>query len=302
MDASPDAPARPSGGAIALPGVAALASRFDGLIVDQWGVLHDGMRPYPGAAACLEQLHAAGKRVVVLSNSGRPESANVRLMEEMGFPARHFVRMVSAGQDAREAIVARASPFHANLGRRCYAFTRDGDRSILEGIGLAFVATVEEADFLMVIGIDTPQRSLADYEAVLRAGRSRGLPMVCANPDLSRFHPAGLVDAPGVLARRYEELGGEVFYHGKPHPAIYASCRAALGQCAPGRVIAIGDSIEHDILGAARAGLPSAFIVGGIHAQELRAAPGGEPDPEAWRAFERRAVAQPDYRLPAFIW
>jgi HAD superfamily hydrolase (TIGR01459 family) len=287
---------------MALPGVAGLATRFDGYIVDQWGVLHDGMRPYPGALDCLERLHEAGKHVVVLSNSGRREAANVRLMEEMGFPARLFDRMVSAGEDAREAIVARANPFHAKLGRRCYAFTRAGDRSILEGVGLAFVDDVEEADFLAVIGIDSPRRGLADYEAELRAGRARGLPMLCANPDLARFHPEGLVDAPGVLARRYEELGGDVFYHGKPYPAIYASCLAALGHCAPERVIAVGDSIEHDILGAARAGLPSAFIVGGIHAQELGALPGGEPDPDLWSEFERRAVARPDYRLPAFIW
>jgi acyl-CoA thioester hydrolase len=61
--------------------------------------------------------------------------------------------MVSAGEDARTAILARSSPFHAGLGRRCYAFTRAGDRSILEGIGLAFVASVEEADFLAAIGI-----------------------------------------------------------------------------------------------------------------------------------------------------
>ncbi len=293
--------ASPEAGAIALPGIAALAERFDGLIVDQWGVLHDGARPYAGARECLERLREAGKHVVVLSNSGRREDANVRLMEEMGFSARLFDRMVSAGEDAREAIVARASPFHARLGTRCYALTRAGDRSILEGIGLAFVASVEEAEFLAAIGIDSPRRALADYETELRTARARNLPMVCANPDIARFSEGRLVDATGVLARRYEALGGEVFYHGKPWPAIYGSCIAALGHCAPGRVVAVGDSIEHDILGASRAGLPSAFIVGGIHAGELGAEHGG-PDAATWNAFESRAVARPDFRLPAFTW
>lgn len=287
---------------MALPGVSALAGRFDGFIVDQWGVLHDGSRPYPRALECLERLREAGKHVVVLSNSGRREAANVRLMESLGFPARLFDRLVSAGEDAREAIVAKATPFHAKLGRRCYAFTRSGDRAILEGIGLEFVTRVEEADFLAAIGIDSPRRNLGDYERELCEGIARGLPMLCANPDFSRFHDGRLVDATGVLARRYGELGGEVFHHGKPWPAIYASCVAALKGCAPGRVVAVGDSIEHDILGARRAGLPSAFIVGGIHARELGAAPGGEPDPLLWRAFERAAVAKPDYRLPAFAW
>ena len=203
---------------------------------------------------CLERLRAAGKHVVVLSNSGKREAANVRLMEEMGFPARLFDRLISAGEDAREAIVARSTPFHAKLGTRCYAFTRGADRSILEGIGLDFVTAVRDADFLAAIGLDSPRRNLGDYEAELREARERGLPMLCANPDYSRFLEGRLVEATGVLARRYEELGGEVFYHGKPWPAIYGSCLAALGQCAAGRVIAVGDSIEHDILGAARAG------------------------------------------------
>lgn len=282
--------------------MSALMPRFDGFILDQWGVLHEGLHPYPGAIDCLERMRNAGKHVVVLSNSAQSEAANVRLMEQMGFSARLFDRLVSAGEDARAAIMARRTPFHAKLGKRCYAFTRAGERPILDGIGLSFVTTVEEADFLAVIGIDTPRRRLADYDAELHAARSRGLPMICANPDITRFHRGELVEATGALARRYAELGGEVFHHGKPWPAIYASCLAALGPCAPARVIAVGDSIEHDILGAARAGLASAFIAGGIHAQELGATGGGQCDPATWREFERRAIAKPDYWLPAFIW
>jgi HAD superfamily hydrolase (TIGR01459 family) len=298
VNASPEAPA---GAAVALPGVAALARRFDGFIVDQWGVLHDGSRPYPGALECLERLREAGKHIVVLSNSGRREAANVRLMEQMGFPPRLFERVLSAGEDAREAIVARATPFHARLGRRCLAFTRAGDRSILEGIGIEFVSSVGEADFLAAIGIDSPRRNLADYEAELAQARARGLPMLCANPDISRFHDGRLVEATGVLARRYEEMGGEVYYHGKPWPAIYGSCLAALA-CERSRVVAVGDSIEHDVLGARRAGIASAFIASGIHAGDLRVDFGAEPLPEVWREFESAAAARPDFRLPAFVW
>lgn len=302
MRASPDARADGSARTIALAGVAELATRFDGFILDQWGVLHDGTRPYPGALGCLERLRAAGKQVVVLTNSGRGESENLRLMAAMGFTARLFDRVISAGDSAREAIRARADSFHAGLGRRCLAFTREGDRSILEGLGLEFVAHPAQADFLAVIGIDSPQRTLADYAPDLLAARARALPMVCANPDLTRTHPTGLVAAPGVLAQHYEQIGGEVFYHGKPHPAIYASCLEALRACAGGRVIAVGDSIEHDVLGAERAGLPSAFIASGIHAAALGAEAGRPPDPALWREFEQRAPARPDYLLAAFTW
>lgn len=94
------------------------AIEFDGFIVDQWGIRHDGVRPYPGAIHYLLELRRAGKHVVVLSNSGRREAGNTRLMAKVGFDARLFDRFVSAGEDARSAIERRAHPFHAKLGRR----------------------------------------------------------------------------------------------------------------------------------------------------------------------------------------
>lgn len=278
-----------------------LAAACDGFILDQWGVLHDGTVPYPGAAACLQRLRAAGKRIVVLSNSGKRAADNLKRMARMGFDTALIDRFVSAGEDARDALETRADAFHSKLGRRCYAFTRDGDQSLLADIGLEFVDRVEDAHFMAVIGTDSPRRALADYERELQAGIARGLPMICANPDIARLTADGIIEAPGVLADRYEALGGTVFYHGKPHPAIYRSCLLALG-CAPERVIAIGDSVEHDILGAARVGLRSALIPGGVHAAALGISWGGLPGPRAWRAFADAAVAKPDFLLPAFTW
>lgn len=299
MPASPE-PAY--AGVTAFPGIAALAREFDGFIVDQWGILHDGTRPYPGAIECLEKLRGAGKHVVVLSNSGRREEENIRLMAAMGFDARLFDRFVAAGEDARAAIERRATPFHAKLGRRYYAFTRDDNVSLMEGLDAERVARVEDADFLVVIGIDSPRLALADYEPPLAAGAARRLPMVCANPDIVRPSPEGVLDAPGALAQRYEQLGGAVFYHGKPHAAIYDSCLKALSGLARDRVVTVGDSIEHDVLGSERAGLRSAFAAGGIHVEDLETRWGDLPHPAAWARFMEGAIAHPDYLLPAFIW
>ncbi|MDP1538385.1 MAG: TIGR01459 family HAD-type hydrolase [Burkholderiales bacterium] len=290
------------GAVIPCQGVSALVDRYDGFIVDQWGVLHDGVRPYPGALVCLERLRAAGKRVVILSNSGRREADNIQLMARLGFPRNLFDRLICAGEDAREAIAGRSSEFHGRLGRRCYAFTQDGDLAVLEGLPVDIVDRVAEADFLIVLRMDSERRGLAAYEAELQAGIARGLPMVCANPDLSRVSMQGLLEGPGVLAQRYEELGGAVFYHGKPHPAIYRSCLKALGDPPAGRVLAVGDSVEHDVLGASRIGLRSALVTGGIHIEALGGAWGELPGAEAWRRHSATAVAQPDYLLPAFVW
>jgi HAD superfamily hydrolase (TIGR01459 family) len=290
------------GGVVPVAGMSALCGAFDGFILDQWGVMHDGTRAYDGAIECLTRLREAGKRIVVLSNTGRREAENLRFMTRMGFTDALFDRFVGAGDDARRAIASRTEPFHRALGRRCYAFTRGGDHSLLDGIGLEIVDRIEAADFLAVLGTDSPRRNLPDYEAELQAGIKRGLPMICANPDLVRLSPEGAIEAPGVLARRYEELGGAVFYHGKPHPAIYQTCLDVLAGVSRGRVLAIGDSIEHDVLGASRAGLASGLVTGGIHAEELGTARSGLPTPQAWRAFAAKFVARPDYLLPAFVW
>lgn len=277
------------------PDVGSLAGGFDGFILDQWGVLHDGTRPYRGAAECLQRLHGAGKRLVVLSNSSKREAESLELMRAMGFDPACIERFVTAGEEARKALLSHP------LGTRCYAFTRGGDRSLLDGIGLEMVERIEDAEFLAVIGSDSPQRLAADYEPQLREGIARGLPMVCANPDTARFTPQGLTEAQGVLALRYEALGGRVFFHGKPHPPIYRACLEALG-CPAEKVVAIGDSIDHDVLGAARVGIRSALIPGGVHAEALGIAWGELPAPEAWRRFAASAPAQPDCLLAAFNW
>jgi len=289
-------------GTRAIAGLSSLLERFDGFIVDQWGVLHDGVTSYPGAIDCLRRLRASGKHVVVLSNSGKREEENVRQMQRLGFDASLFDRFIGAGEDARAAIAARESAFHRTLGTRCFPFTRDGDVSLLEGLGLEIVGSVEAADFLAVIGIDSPQRNCVDYESELQAGIERGLALVCANPDIVRVSPQGTLEAPGVLAQRYEALGGRVFYHGKPYPAIYRSCLNAMPQCAAERVVTVGDSMEHDVLGARRAGLASVFVAGGIHAEVLVTQWGEMPTLERWQRFAADAAVKPDYLLAALVW
>lgn len=295
MPVSPDAPRL-------IAGVRALTRDFDGFIVDQWGVVHDGATPYAGARECLEALKAAGKRVVMLSNSGRSNAANEALMASMGFPRRLYDAFIAAGEDARAAIAACSTPFHARLGRRCFAITRDGERQLLEGLGLIFVERVADADFVAVIGIDSPRRNLPDYEDELQAARARNLPMICANPDLVRFHEGRLVDAPGVLGHRYEAIGGEVFWHGKPHAPIYGSCLREMGGISTSRIVAVGDSLDHDVAGAASVRLPCAFVAGGVHAEALGIARGAMPSADRLDRLLAHAPARPAFVVPAFTW
>ncbi len=282
--------------------MAQVAQEHDGFILDQWGVLHDGATPYPGAVDCLRRIRAAGKGVVILSNSGKRGDENTRRMESMGFERAWFDAVISAGDDARDAILRSPEPFYRNLGRRCLAMTRAEETHLADGLGLELVADVEQADFLFALTIDAPRQSVAGWEPVLARAAQRGLPMVCGNPDFVRTAPDGqLFEAPGLLARRYAELGGAVRLHGKPCAGIYESCLRTLA-LPRARIAAVGDSLHHDVAGAAGAGLHSVFVAGGVHRDELGIALGETPDPARCEKLYAQAGAVPDYLVPLFRW
>jgi HAD superfamily hydrolase (TIGR01459 family) len=285
-----------------LAGVAEAIDRYDALLLDQWGVLHDGAQPYPGAVDCLERLRVAGKTVVILSNSGRSGEENARFIVRMGIERGLFGEVVSAGDDARDAILNCADPFYRALGRRCLVLAREHDGHLVDGLGLEVVTNVEEAEFLFALSIDAPRQSVRGWEPVLIRAAARGLPMVCGNPDLAQVTPAGmLLEATGLLAVRYAELGGAVRSHGKPSPRIYEACLRRL-TCPRERIVAIGDSLPHDVLGANRAGLSSILIAGGVHREALGIAFGESPDPARCAALFKQAGAVPDHVLPSFRW
>jgi HAD superfamily hydrolase (TIGR01459 family) len=285
-----------------LQGVADVIDRYDALLLDQWGVLHDGAQPYPGAVDCLERLRAAGKAVVILSNSGRSGEENARFIARMGIDRGLFGEVVSAGDDARDAILTSADPFYRALGRRCLVLARERDSHLVDRLGLEVVTDVEQAEFLFALSIDAPRQSVRGWEPVLIRAAARGLPMVCGNPDLAQVTPAGtLLEATGLLAVRYAELGGAVRSHGKPSPRIYETCLQRL-TCPRERIVAIGDSLQHDVLGARGVGLASILVAGGVHREALGITIGESPDPARCAALFEEAGAVPDHVVPSFRW
>jgi HAD superfamily hydrolase (TIGR01459 family) len=160
-------------------GLADLASRYRGFIVDQWGVLHDGARPYADALDCLMRLREAGKRIVLLSNSGKRTAGNRARLAEIGIDAALYDALVTSGEATWQALAERTEPFFKALGRRCILWSRYGDRSIAEGLPLELVERVEDAEFLLLAGVEDDAR-LEDFGAQLEAAAGRGLPMVCA--------------------------------------------------------------------------------------------------------------------------
>jgi len=252
-----------------LPGFAPLADRYDGFILDLWGVVHDGTAPFPGVLDCMERLIGAGKRLVLLSNAPRRSEDVVRRIARIGVPERLYHAVMSSGEETWQYLYRRDEPFYAALGRRCLHIGSERDLEIREGLDLVFVDVPAEADFILNTGPAEWDDTIEDYAPVLQAARAGGLPMVCANPDLVVIHDGRPALCAGALAEQYQAMGGRVRWHGKPYPSVYDSCLGLLGIIDRRRILAIGDSLRTDIAGAEGAGIDSLLIAGGVHAAEF---------------------------------
>jgi len=284
-----------------ISGVRELAAEYDGFVLDLWGVIHDGVRPYPGVLDCLKALLDAGKRVALLSNAPRRAYDVVNRITAIGVPQGLYHTVMSSGEEAWEHLKRRDDPFYADLGGKCLHICSDRDLEIRHGLDLDYVESAQAADFILNTGPAGWDDTIEDYAPLLAAARERDLKMVCANPDLMVNHGEKLALCAGALAVFYEEIGGEVRWHGKPYPSVYKSCFDLLGIADKSRILAVGDSLRTDIAGANGAGLDSLLIAGqGIHADEL--APNGTPDAARIEAAAAAAGAQPTMAAARFIW
>jgi HAD superfamily hydrolase (TIGR01459 family) len=282
-----------------IEGMRELAPRYDGFILDLWGVVHDGVAPFPGVLDCMERLIGAGKRLVLLSNAPRRADDVVRRIEKIGVPRRLYHAVMSSGEEAWQHLSRREEPFYAALGRRCLHIGSERDLDMREGLDLDWVDTAEAADFILNTG-PAPTEETHDYAPLLHAARERDLPMVCANPDLVVIHGDRPALCAGVIAEQYEALGGRVRWHGKPYPSVYDSCLGLLGVADRRRILAIGDSLRTDIAGAAGAGIDSLLVVSGIHAVEFTR--DGALDRDRIAAAIAESGTSPVGVTPGFAW
>jgi len=283
-------------------GIAALAERYDGFILDLWGTVHDGIKPLPGALDALERLHKLGKRVLLLSNAPRRNYAVLDLMAKVGVPERLYDAILSSGEAAYLALRDRTDPWHARLGRRCFLLGPTNDDSAMEDLDLDKATALADADFILGIGAFRRGDTLDMYDRFVAEGVRHRLPMICANPDLVVLRGPVLEICAGGIAARYETAGGDVYYHGKPHAPIYAMAIERLGLKPGASVLAVGDSLRTDIAGAEAAGLDSLFLTSGIYADELGVAQFTEPPADKVRALCARHNHWPTAAASLFRW
>lgn len=248
----------------ALLSLDSLPAQYDALFCDVWGVVHNGRARYVAACEALERFRQAGGVCLLVSNVPKPARAILAQLDRLGVPTTCWDGIVTSGDATRAVLAARApGPMH-----------RIGpiqDSALWDGLGL-IEASLDDAAFLAVSGPNHWRETPDDYRQLLECAKQRNLEMVCANPDIQVREGDHVIYCAGALARAYKELGGLVTMAGKPHAPIYALAREKLahitGRAIPAsRVLAIGDGIETDLLGAQNEGLDALFIAGGMHGQ-----------------------------------
>jgi HAD superfamily hydrolase (TIGR01459 family) len=262
-----------------IAGLSALAPRYDALICDIWGVIHNGREAYPSVVDCLKQALAAKKIVLLLSNAPRPSEPIKQQLEQLAVPRDAYDGLVTSG-DLTQSVFAERTANGKTL--KLFRVGPDRDAPLYEGFDIARVA-MEEAEAIICTGpFDDTKEGPEDYRDLWTKARKLNLPLICANPDLVVQRGDQLIYCAGALGKLYEEMGGEVLYLGKPHLPVYDFVARRLEQMtgrtiAKGRWLAIGDGLKTDILGATRAGIDALLITGGIHEPELADA-SGTPD------------------------
>jgi len=252
-----------------LRGLSELAGSYDAFILDLWGLIHDGIRPYPGVVNTLKNIKDAGISTILLSNAPRRNHALIAAMTAMGIDRRLYDEVLSSGEATRHSLLTRDDAFFSTLGDVAYHLGPERDLSVFEGTDIEVVATVEEATFIVNTGPVEIHHSVQQYEAILKKAKLQELPMVCANPDKRVVRGGRHAICAGAIAGRYEEMGGQVGYRGKPDPVIYQLAAKILDVSDVRRIAVVGDALETDVFGATRAGFDSIWCTGGVHAEEL---------------------------------
>ncbi len=239
-----------------------VASSYGAIVLDQWGVLHDGTTPYPNAIAATKALARQGVRLAVLSNSGKRAAPNHDRITRMGFAPDTFETVMTSGEALWREVAAGAVG-----AKRIHPIERAaGDAARwAEGLDLSLVPSIQSAEAVLLMGL--PDNAARDrFADVLESAFALGLPLYCTNPDRASPRAGGVqVVSPGALAHDYAERGGEVRFYGKPHLPVFRAIEDALELPAK-TLLMVGDSLEHDIAGAHGAEWDSAFIRGGLHA------------------------------------
>lgn len=312
-----------------IDGLSQLLPKYDHFIIDQWGVLHDGKNPYESVNECLEMMKQSKKKLILLSNSSKRRISSYEGLKKVGISPQLFDGIVTSGElgwsiiNERNSKLFTSSVLEKSVNQKLKVFVignGDDDEEYVSSCNCEF-ADPSIASFVLARGTFAIWNSKDDVSKfsdaaslmrevteILSVCAKYKLPMLVTNPDFHR--PGTNSPMPGLIAQQYLQLYPQatIEYIGKPYPLVYEACLSILGNGIDdsvdlSRVCCIGDSLEHDILGANRAGIDSVWIANGVHCSELGTAEGSsaQPDEDRMLSFLNNfADIKASYIVPSF--
>ncbi len=244
-----------------------LTTGVDVILSDVWGVIHDGIHGFPDACKALQSFRAQGGTVIMITNAPRPAESVQRQLRKMDISNETYDAIVSSGDLTRNYVAS-------HLDQSVFVIGPERDNPMFRGLDVK-LTPLEKADYIICTGpfndeIETEE----DYRSMMEEARKRNLTFVCANPDIVVERGDRLITCAGAIAELYRSLGGDVIFYGKPHRPIYdralelAASKRGKSTSAD-RILAIGDSVRTDLIGANTMGLECLFMTRGIHSADF---------------------------------
>ncbi|SHG55184.1 HAD family hydrolase [Cognatishimia maritima] len=277
-----------------------ISDRYDALFVDLWGCMHNGVKAFPSAVKAMQDYRARGGIVVLVTNSPKPRAGVAEQLVGFGVPTDAYDTIATSGDSARSAM------FRGVVGEKVFfmgEWTRDEGffepLNLLENPIDIQRVPLSEAEGIVCCGPFDPMADPSINRADFLYAKTKGMKLLCANPDIVVDRGEVREWCAGALAKLYTEMGGESLYFGKPHPPIYDLARrrlAELGKDIPdSRILAIGDGVLTDIKGAMGEDIDSLFISGGLAASETKTSV--QPDAEALNIYLETEKSNPTYTI-----
>ena len=238
-------------------GLKSIINRYDLFFIDLWGVVHNGIELYENSINVLDNLAAANKDFVLLTNAPRPNETVINFLKKMGLK-KYFENVFTSGEAAHKYLISELGKknfFHIGPPR---------DFDLFKNIEKNNVLNIEDADYFLCTGLFEDQENDLDYYKKLLSNHT-SKKMICTNPDLIVDRGEEREYCAGSVAKSFEEIKGEVIYFGKPHPPVYNLSTNIINK----KVLCIGDNLNTDIKGANIQNFDSLLITNGIHRKEI---------------------------------
>lgn len=278
-----------------------ISSMYDAAFVDLWGCIHDGVHAFPPAVEACRSFRRQGGKVVMVTNAPRPRASVEAQLARLGVARDAWDTIATSGDSARFAL------FSGAIGEKVYHIGPEQDLAFFEPLAIhadpvpITRVPLAEAEGIACTGPLDPHADPAVYRPEFLYAKTKGLKLLCANPDIVVDRGGRREWCAGALAALYTEMGGESLYFGKPHPPIYDLARrrlAEFGVVSDDRIVCIGDGITTDVAGAMGEGLDVIFVTGGLARAETMTS--RQPDPAALASYLEDHQLDPTYSIGAF--